>query len=107
LSKTLENGYRHGQGSSYQIFVNAIKSPATKAAYINSLKRYMNHLKLTEIDDLTRLGADKKVIESQLIDYIMSLRQDGISYNTIQHLVVPIFTFYTRNDIFLNKKKGV
>jgi len=106
LSKTLENEYpHHEQGSSYQIFVNAIKSPATKVAYVNSLKRYMNHLKLTEADDLIRLGADKKVIESQLIDYIMSLRQAGISYNTIQHLVVPIFTFYTRNDIFLNRKK--
>jgi hypothetical protein len=33
-------------------FINAIKSPATKAAYETSLKRYLNHIKKTETDDL-------------------------------------------------------
>ena len=35
----------------------------------------------------------------------MSLRDNGISYNTIQFLVAPIFTFYQLNDVTLNRKK--
>jgi hypothetical protein len=34
------------------IFINAIKSPATRSVYNTSLKRYLNHLKTTNPDDL-------------------------------------------------------
>jgi hypothetical protein len=67
------------QGTSYKNFINAIKSPATKIGYINSLKRYMNHLQLKEVDDLL-LQQNPRMIESQIIDYIMVLREDGYGY---------------------------
>jgi hypothetical protein len=95
------------ESTSYLNFVNAIRSPATKTVYINSLKRYMNYIKVTEVDSLleTTSNNSPKVIESQLIDYIMSLRNDGIAYSTIKYLLAPIFTFYQLNDVSLNKKK--
>jgi hypothetical protein len=66
----------------------------------------MNHLKITNTDDLLLHQQDKKVIESPLIDYIMSLRQDGIAHATIKHLVALILTFYVRNDVpSINRKK--
>ena len=89
---------------SYQNFVNAIRSPATKTVYMNSLKRYMNFIRITKVDSLLETNSPK-VIEAQLIDYIMSLRKDGVSYSTIKYLVAPIFTFYQLNDVLLNKKK--
>lgn len=92
------------QGTSYRNFINAIKSSATRRGYIISLKRYLNYLKMTEVNDLL-LEQNPKVIESQIIDYIMSLREDGIAYKTIQFLTAPIFTFYQLNDIMLNRKK--
>jgi integrase len=94
------------QSTSYDNFANAIRSPATKTVYINSLKRYMNFLQITNVDDLLLHQQDKKIIESQLIDYIMSLRNDGISHAAIKHLVAPILTFYVRNDVLsINRKK--
>jgi hypothetical protein len=52
------------------------------------------------------LYSDKpRLIESQIIDYIMSLRQDSVAYATIQVLIAPIFTFYQLNDVVLNRKK--
>lgn len=93
------------QGRNYNNFINAINSPATKRGYENSLKRYMNHLKLKEVDDLLLHAASPKVIESQIIDYIMALRDSGISYATIKFLIAPIFTFYQLNDVILNRKK--
>ena len=35
----------------------------------------------------------------------MSLRQSGISQNTIKFLIAPILTFYQLNDVLLNRKK--
>jgi integrase len=87
-----------------QNFINAIRSRATKTVYLNSLKRYMNFIKVTEVDSLLETNSPK-VIETQLIDYIMSLRNDNIAYATIKYLLAPIFTFYQLNDVPLNKKK--
>lgn len=64
----------------------------------------MIYIKVRELDSLLETNS-AKIIESQLIDYIMSLRQDGISYFTIKYLLAPIFTFYQLNDVTLNKKK--
>ncbi len=93
------------QGISYHSFINAIHSPATRKGYENSIIRYCKHFKLKNIDDLLLHSSNPKIIESQIIDFIMSLRQDSVSYATIKFLIAPIFTFYQLNDILLNRKK--
>lgn len=92
------------KSSSYDNFINALRSPKTKRGYFYSLKKYMKHLKLTDVDSLLEYK-NPKVIEAQLIDYIMSLLQDGLSHATMKYLVAPIFTFYQLNDVVLNRKK--
>ncbi len=93
------------EGTTYQNFINAIKSPATKEGYETSLIRYLNHIKQKTPDDLLVHAASPRYIESQIIDYIMSLRNNQVGYATIQHLIAPIFTFYQLNDVVLNRKK--
>ena len=66
------------QGVSFMNFINAVKAPATKAAYQLSLKQYLNHIKKTSTDDLLLNAASPRLIESQIIDYIMSLRNIGV-----------------------------
>jgi hypothetical protein len=95
----------HLHGVSYNNFINGIRSPATKKGYERSLIRYCKHLKLNEVDDLLLHISNPRYIESQIIDYIMSLRQSGISQNTIKFLIAPILTFYQLNDVLLNRKK--
>jgi hypothetical protein len=55
----------------YDNFANAIISPKTKRDYVYSPKKYMNHLKLTDVESLLEYR-NPKVIEAQLIDYIIS-----------------------------------
>jgi integrase len=93
------------EGKAYRHFINAIRSPFTKAAYETSLKRYLNHLRLTSLDNLPLQSASPRFIESQIIDYIMSLRESGLAYATIHFMVAPIFTFYQLNDVVINRKK--
>ena len=64
----------------------------------------MKHLRIIEADQLLET-ANPKIIEAQLIDYIMSLRNDGLSYATMKHMLAPILTFYQINDVLLNRKK--
>ena len=92
------------RGESYKHFINAIRSPATRKNYEISLRRYLIHLKLKAVDDLLQ-DSNPRSIEIQIIHYIMSLKESGISYATIHFLVAPIFTFYQLNDIILNRKK--
>jgi integrase len=93
------------ESAAYADFINSIRSPQTKQVYIYSLKRYMRYLKLSSFDQLLHNDCTPKVIESQIIDYIMSLRQDGIAYATIKYLIAPIFTLYSLNDVVINRKK--
>jgi hypothetical protein len=93
------------QGTSYANFINALSSPATRKGYENSLRRYLEHHKLKSPDDLLIHADNPRYIESQIIDYIMTLRKDGVAYASIQFYVAPIFTFYQLNDVVLNRKK--
>lgn len=65
----------------------------------------MNHLKLRETDDLLLHSTNPRLIETQIIDWIMTLRNGGVSYATIKFLVAPIFTFYQLNDVVINRNK--
>jgi integrase len=86
-------------------FINAIKSPASKYVYSNSLRRYLNHLKIKDVNNLLTHSSNPRLIESQIIDYIMTLRNDGLAYATVQFLLAPVLTFYQLNDVLLNRRK--
>jgi hypothetical protein len=66
------------QGSkAFNNFNNALKSPKTKVGYVSALRRYLKHLKITEVDDLLLDSQNPRLIESQIIDYIMTLRDEA------------------------------
>jgi integrase len=93
------------KSKAFNNFINALKSPKTRIGYVSALRRYLKHLKITEVDDLLLNSRNPKLIESQIIDYIMTLRDDGLAYATITFLIAPIITFYALNDVVLNTRK--
>ena len=92
------------QGTSYDRFIDGIPSPASKKSYRRSLRRYLNYLKLKEVDDLLIHEQSPRIIEDQIIGYIKSLRNDDVSYSTIKFLISPIFTYYQLNHVVLSRK---
>jgi integrase len=87
----------------YRNFINSIRSEQTKYQYIYALARYMDFLNLQNPTDLM-FSDDIKQIQSHLIDYIVSLKSN-MSYSTRKVRCSAIFTFYTMNDVILNKKR--
>jgi len=84
----------------YFNFINSIKSEATKSTYEIHVKSFMKFCNVTKLSDLLKLDVQK-----QIVKYLMSLREIGLSYNTLSLSLNSIYHFYEMNDVPLNKKK--
>ena len=60
----------------------------------------MKFCNLDSVDDL--LNVD---VQNLIVKYVVSLKNDKISHNTINVLLAPIYHFCQMNDVILNKKK--
>ena len=94
-------------GNSYRIFIEGLKSPVTKAAYSYALQKYMNHLETSNPDDLLIHLENPKIIQNQIIEYLILLKNPPYSlrYATRSQYLAAIMTFYELNDVPLSKKK--
>jgi integrase len=94
-------------GNSYRIFIEGLKSEVTKAAYSYALQKYMNHLKLKNPDDLLIRQGDPKIIQNQIIEYLIKLKNPphSLRYATRSQYLAAVMTFYELNDVPLSKKK--
>jgi hypothetical protein len=61
--------------SLFSNFVDSIKSEATKDRYVYGLNRYIRYLKYDSIEQLIETETTK-LIEANIIQYIVWLRQD-------------------------------
>ena len=50
-------------------------------------------------------GNSPRLIERNIIDFIMSLRERGLGYSAVHNYVMAITSFYKINDIVLNTTK--
>jgi integrase len=89
-------------GKSYLNFVNSISSPESRQQYVYVLKKYTEFLGVSP-DDLIK--QDPKLMEQQIIDYIVSLNSRGMSRATKSLRLAAIVSFYSINDVILNRKK--
>lgn len=100
LSKAYE--YDHNSAL-FDNFINSIKSEITKT-YTYLLYRYINFN--GNGSGIEGLIQDPKVIEGNIIRYIVWLKQDQkLSAITIDQYVYAIMHFYSMNYITLNRKK--
>ena len=69
--------------------------------YVFYFNKYRQYVRDNIIRDTTKL------IEGQVIDYLLSLKSKNLSQETISYNLSTIMHFYTMNDIILNRKKIV
>ncbi len=89
------------QQQSYRLFSSSIRSDETRKTYTLLLKKFTEYL--GEMDIL--FGNDSKQIERKIIDFIMTLREQGKQYSAIHNYVSAITAFYKINDVLLNITK--
>jgi len=85
----------------YFNFINSLMSPVTKQTYSIHIKYYLKFCGFSKLSELLTIPEPGK----NIIRYIMSLRQKGLSSNSIHTMLYAIYHLYEMNDITLNKKK--
>jgi len=88
-----------------RLFLNSIKSKATKHVYLIYLQRYLEFANCKTINDLMVEFKDPRDIERKVIDFIIRLKEEGKNFRSIRNYLTPIISFYKINDIMLNSKK--
>lgn len=85
----------------YSNFINSIKSEVTKEIYEYNLKVFMKFCNVENFYELFTIPNP----QTQIIKHLMSLREKGLSSNSISTRLNAIYHFYAMNDVTLNKKK--
>jgi integrase len=81
---------------SIELFEESIKSEHTKRCYRYYLKKYgKEKLSIT----------DAKIVENQLINFILEQKQQGKKFYAIANYVNCIISFYKINDVLVNTRK--
>ena len=67
----------------------------------------MNHLNITNSDDLLIHQVNPKIIQDQIVEYMIKLKNPphSLRYATRSQYLAAIMTFYDLNDVALSKKK--
>jgi len=81
-----------------ELLLESCKSEQTRKQYVFCIKKYFHFVG----DNLPK---ERKQIEDKIIEYIIFLKKQGMSYCGISNYTVPVKSFYAINDITLNLKK--
>ena len=87
---------------SYQIFLDALKSDATKSNYIYWLNKYLEWKKSKNHDELLKDTPDK--IQTDIEDYIRYMKNENKSKGSIKITIYALFHFFSMNRVILNER---
>jgi site-specific recombinase XerD len=82
-------------------FIDSLKSPVTKETYDINIKKYLKFCNFTKLSELLTIQEPQK----QIIKYITSLKERGLSTRSIHTMLYAIYHFYVMNDVILNRVK--
>ena len=83
-----------------QLFLKSCRSAATRNAYELAFGKYVKYV---GVDNLFQ--DNPRLIEAKIIEFILSLREEGKSFRAISNYLDPIKAFYRINDVVLNVHK--
>jgi integrase len=92
-------------GRAYIDYINAIKSQVTVYNYTFAIKKYMQYLKVSRISDLLLPLSEVKLVEANIISYLVYLKQQKTSFGTANCYLAAIKMFYDVHDYNLNRRK--
>ena len=93
------------QCQEYRYFLDSIVAEATKKTYAHAMEQFCEYTKNPDVSLLVAAGREPRLIEAQVIDYIVHLKDKGLSFSRLNVVLAALFHFYTMNDITLNRKK--
>lgn len=90
----------------YILFISSLKANYTKLKYDGCLQKYLKHPSNINLDSLDIiLKKDSKVIESEITQQLIEMRNSGMAYSTAVVHLAALYHFFSINDITINRKK--
>jgi hypothetical protein len=89
--------------NSERLYYSSISSPYTQRLYRIYLQKYLAFYGMKEVSEL--LKKDHKEIEGQIIDFIITSKENGMKRAAISNYATPVISFCKINDIMLNTTK--
>lgn len=86
-----------------RLYCNSISSPYTQRLYRTYLSKYLAFYGMKNVSEL--LKKDPKEIESQIIEFIITLKEKGMKRAAISNYTTPVISFCKINDIMVNTTK--
>lgn len=90
-------------GQPYRLFIESCRAEKTKEAYASSLKAFMLFRNILDVEAL--VTEEPKRAQQQIIDFLMVLKEKGLSWQTRVIRAAALKHFYEMNDVVLNWKK--
>ncbi len=90
----------------YSLFISALRSKHTQIKYEGCLQKYLRlpiHRSLESLDEI--LEKNPKVIESEITQQIVEMKNAGSSYSTVSVHLAALYHFFSINDVIINRKK--
>ena len=91
------------QDKSERLFLNSIPSEYSRAAYKKYLRKYLEIVGCPDLSSLLSKG--HKEIENQMIEFIISLKEQGMKRAAITNYIKPVISCCKINDIMINTTK--
>jgi integrase len=90
-------------GLPYKLFIESCRAEKTKEAYSSSLKAFMLFRSMYDVEVL--VTEEPKRAQQYIIDFLMVLKEKGLSWQTRVIRAAALKHFYEMNDVVLNWKK--
>ena len=86
-----------------RLYYSSISSPYTQRLYRTYLQKYLAFYGMKNVSEL--LAKDHKEVESQIIEFIITLKEKGMKRSAIANYTSPILGFCKIMDIMVNTTK--
>ena len=88
-----------------RLYYSSISSPYTQRSYRTYLQKYLAFYGMKNVSEL--LTKDHKEVESQIIEFIIQLKEKGMKRAAIANYTCPILSFCKIMNIMLTEKQGI
>ncbi len=85
------------------MYFSSISLPYTQRSYRTYLQKYLKLYGIKRVSEL--LTKDHKEVEKQIIEFIISSKENGMKRGAISNSVSPVLSFCKINDIMVNTTK--
>lgn len=89
----------------YANFIDSLRSQKTREAYCSGLKDFMKFVNVSNPHHDQILSIQPKDLQDRIIDYVKTLRERKLAYQTIRVMLCAVRHFCIMNDVTINWPK--